>query len=1158
MTTSQLGEYLSSASANALISDLRPTTVSPPALQALNNLLDEILVSILTASQSLNPFDLRKEGVPSVFSADKGPSAQVETTNIRALGRSAVAEAEVELRSWQEGRNSSKGIGFGNDGQGDGMRNGRTFNLEVAINLMRIKCCSYSTMAAQENSDEGAEEEALAEWKKAGGEISEDTIEPAALWITAIIEHVCEHILSQLASVVSRDSEVVVAGPEELYTALCEDESVWVLFKKMKVKEQLEGTIRASTRNKRATTSRHSNPPGRASPHALGSPHASRVSLVQPRDSSFESPRGNTPPSTQESRSSVETNRFGGIAGGVMRKGSQISKKSSSSPSGKHHLLRGQPGSGSHERTGSALSENTRSMLGAHNDSYDGAEEEDERQSEQSIQDAQDEFDALVRSGETMKVSLTPSRLKNFDGTANRRRATESPNPSISGRSMTGSGTRSESVITPSQFPTPPRNQPGPASASSPSRSSPITHSSPTLSNRPRADSAQRRLQARAASTIEENVEDEDEQQTKLAGPTSKKESLLELLASEEAYEPISPTKKNDKIKRKVPAVVLGTPPPPPIAESESENFGNNQFTPQTTTTTSSSSPSTNTQSQFTSPHSLPRNAFSPHPTLTRSQFSSSSLNRPNGRSREVSGDEDDDQFQFPSPSQRNKERKKTEAQELADFFNNTPPPDSSPTFKSPEQEEEEEIPEPQTAKPGKGFRALVSKVTKSRKDKTANSSSSLSTSASYSKLSPPGGGGPRITGWAGFEDPGSQPQLGQGGGMGMPKKQKSLHSLSTVPVAFRPFAREEDFINADNARRGSTASKHSDILKEATNRFHERRGSDITFNNGERRGSLVGTIPDRRGSAAGVGYTEERRGSLVGISAERGGSRTDISNERRGSASGLGDRKMVGLGIATLSDDSKSTSSATAVPRAQDDTAQTRQQQSTEDASTTQPISEGIPTLGQTLPLHSTQRPDLDTVNMPGSAASFRTANSVFPEDQIPSYSLKPSNDLEENETEIVKNNAKSSRESISQKQSQIGRDSQKPTIRSIPSSDLIPLRSLLDHATTVQECQSLLDAMLSQLGVPRQIAGRGDPIVDEDVTESKEGMDRGPAGFEAGSALKDKGRLSTRTEEEDILSGSEKWTDYETDPEIENGVQVTARIGERGSPVKVVRGEA
>jgi hypothetical protein len=64
-----------------------------------------------------------------------------------------------------------------------------------------------------------------------------------------------------------------------------------------------------------------------------------------------------------------------------------------------------------HERSPSVLSMGTRSMLGAYNENTN----EDEVARARSPQDEEDDFDALMRSGETMKVSLTPSRLKNFD-----------------------------------------------------------------------------------------------------------------------------------------------------------------------------------------------------------------------------------------------------------------------------------------------------------------------------------------------------------------------------------------------------------------------------------------------------------------------------------------------------------------------------------------------------------------------------------------------------------------------------------------------------------------------------------------------------------------------------------------------------------------------
>lgn len=49
-------------------------------------------------------------------------------------------------------------------------------------------------------------------------------------------------------------------------------------------------------------------------------------------------------------------------------------------------------------------------MIGAYNDQSDTG-----MTASRSKRDEEDDFDALVASGETMKVSLTPSRLKNFD-----------------------------------------------------------------------------------------------------------------------------------------------------------------------------------------------------------------------------------------------------------------------------------------------------------------------------------------------------------------------------------------------------------------------------------------------------------------------------------------------------------------------------------------------------------------------------------------------------------------------------------------------------------------------------------------------------------------------------------------------------------------------
>lgn len=69
------------------------------------------------------------------------------------------------------------------------------------------------------------------------------------------------------------------------------------------------------------------------------------------------------------------------------------------------------------ERATSALSMNTRGMIGAWNDQTQDADRQTlgSSGSMRSRKEQLDEFDALMRSGETMKVSLTPNRLKTFD-----------------------------------------------------------------------------------------------------------------------------------------------------------------------------------------------------------------------------------------------------------------------------------------------------------------------------------------------------------------------------------------------------------------------------------------------------------------------------------------------------------------------------------------------------------------------------------------------------------------------------------------------------------------------------------------------------------------------------------------------------------------------
>lgn len=56
-----------------------------------------------------------------------------------------------------------------------------TVNLTLSGGLLK-------TLAPQDESDQMKEQQAVADWLKAGGDASEEAVVPSALWITAIIE----------------------------------------------------------------------------------------------------------------------------------------------------------------------------------------------------------------------------------------------------------------------------------------------------------------------------------------------------------------------------------------------------------------------------------------------------------------------------------------------------------------------------------------------------------------------------------------------------------------------------------------------------------------------------------------------------------------------------------------------------------------------------------------------------------------------------------------------------------------------------------------------------------------------------------------------------------------------------------------------------------
>ncbi|KAF9238806.1 hypothetical protein BU15DRAFT_75030 [Melanogaster broomeanus] len=343
--------YISARSADVILSDIRPTNLSSDALNSVNALLDELLHSV--------------------------------THNV---GKEAVLEAEMELRAYWE-RTGAPGAG-----SSQVITDDASFDLKWVFELLRLNCETYSTLS---DTDENAEAEGrLFERMNAEGITppKQSLLAPASLYLTAIIESICEHILSNVGRVVARDSSRAMANSQDLFIALCEDSSIYGLFKNMKVYEQIEILSKLPKPRRSQSFSRDSI----ASP--LAGPFVRDASLngTRPRmslESSSSSPAAVANSNMHPSRpSSIDKPRT------IKKFDNRASQ----------HLHNGSEPQIGHRKIDSFASANTKQSFLSKSDRspISPTFSEDARSQE---------FDDMMRSGSTMKVSLTPDRLRTME-----------------------------------------------------------------------------------------------------------------------------------------------------------------------------------------------------------------------------------------------------------------------------------------------------------------------------------------------------------------------------------------------------------------------------------------------------------------------------------------------------------------------------------------------------------------------------------------------------------------------------------------------------------------------------------------------------------------------------------------------------------------------
>lgn len=191
--------------------DVAPYRISSEALLAINTFLDEFLYTLIDSARSLDLVRI------------KLAISQVLPTS---LGKNAVQEAELELKTYVENGNS--------DHTQERTIEINPFPLQKVFEQFRVKCQYFSTLG--ERDPNCWDHNSVPDLYGAEG----IHIAPSlAIYLTAVLEYVGEYILILVAKTSERQG-VEVAGGREVYIALIEDAQIFPLFRRTNLKKELE------------------------------------------------------------------------------------------------------------------------------------------------------------------------------------------------------------------------------------------------------------------------------------------------------------------------------------------------------------------------------------------------------------------------------------------------------------------------------------------------------------------------------------------------------------------------------------------------------------------------------------------------------------------------------------------------------------------------------------------------------------------------------------------------------------------------------------------------------------------------------------------------------------------------------------------------------
>ncbi|KAF1801699.1 hypothetical protein FB192DRAFT_1471282, partial [Mucor lusitanicus] len=208
--------YICQRAANAIISEIGPFRVSTDALQAINQFLDEFIVLLLTCSLSLDLSQI-KSVVVSLL-----PST---------LGKNAIVEAELEVKTFTETESIDYDLY-------ERMRNlaEKDFPLNEAVPLLREKCFEFCTLA---DKDDQLYLQKSIRHKRNEANMKVIISPIVAIYVTTVMEHIAEYLLTAVAMTAEHEDTDYVRV-KEVFLALIDDIQLGDVFHRMDLKDKME------------------------------------------------------------------------------------------------------------------------------------------------------------------------------------------------------------------------------------------------------------------------------------------------------------------------------------------------------------------------------------------------------------------------------------------------------------------------------------------------------------------------------------------------------------------------------------------------------------------------------------------------------------------------------------------------------------------------------------------------------------------------------------------------------------------------------------------------------------------------------------------------------------------------------------------------------